>query len=75
MSDELESERVKYFEERKCPNCDIKMNKRFQCDKCGYGHEADDLIKDIEKTIEEEKKKGNDVLELEGIRDAIKASA
>jgi len=75
MSDELESERAKYFEERPCPNGCGKLDEKFSCPNCGYGHEADDLIKDIEKTIEEEKKKGNDVLELEGIRDAIKASA
>ena len=74
MTDELEAERQKYFEERPCPNNCGKLDEKFSCPKCGYGHEVDDLLKDLEKTIKEEKNKGNDVSELEAIRDTIKAS-
>ena len=71
MTDERDAERKKFLEERKCPNCDIKMDKAWRCDKCGYGHEASEAIEQLDKVIEEEKANGNDVGELEDIRKAL----
>jgi len=74
FTDEEKKEREKFYEERLCPNCKIKMNEKWQCDKCGFGKEKEQLIGDIEKTIADEKAKGNDTTELEAIRDAINKS-
>jgi len=72
LIDVRETERKKFFEERPCPNGCGKMDEQFRCSKCGYGHETEQLIEQINKTIEDEKAKGNDTTELESIRDAIK---
>lgn len=73
MTDERDAERKKYMEERACPNGCGKMDEKFRCEKCGYGHEAKELVSDIDKMIKEEKKNGKDTTELEAIRDSIKS--
>lgn len=74
MIDEIEAEREKFFKERPCPNGCGKLDEKFRCPVCGFGHEAEKLIEQLDAIIEEEKKKGNDVSELEAIRDSIKDS-
>lgn len=74
MTEEADAEREKFIKERPCPNGCGKLDEKFRCPKCGYGHEAEELVKDIDKLIKDEKKKDNDVSELEAIRDSIKDS-
>lgn len=68
---ERDKKQKEYLEERKCPNCDIKMDKAFRCSKCGYGHECKELLKSINKAIKEEKKAGRDTSNLEDIKKEI----
>ena len=71
FTDEEKKKRDKFYEERLCPNGCGKMDEQWKCDKCGFGKEKEQLIGDIEKTIADEKAKGNDTTELEAIWDAI----
>ena len=74
MTDEQEAEKQKFIKERKCPNgCPEQMDSQFRCKNCGYGHECEDLIKDIDKMIKQEKKAGNDTSELESIRKSLQS--
>lgn len=72
MTDERDEERKKFMEERPCPNGCGKLDDKFRCDKCGFGNEAKEVIKELDAVIKEEKKKGSDVSELESLRDALK---
>jgi hypothetical protein len=74
MTAERDAEREKFLKERPCPNGCGQMDEKFRCSNCGYGFEGEQLVEDLEKTIKDEKKKGNDTSELEAIRDTIKAS-
>lgn len=74
MTDERDEEVKKFMDERPCPNGCGQLDENFSCPNCGFGHEADDLIKNIDETIKAEKKKGNDTSELEAMRDSIKDS-
>ena len=71
MTDERDAERKKFMDERPCPNGCGKLDEKFSCPKCGFGHEAEELVKDLDKMIKEEKKKGNDISELEAIKNSI----
>jgi hypothetical protein len=73
MTTERDEEMKKYMEERPCPNGCGQLDDKFKCGNCGYGHEEKELLKDLDKTIKEEKKKGNDTSQLEKIRDVIKS--
>jgi len=73
MTDERDVERRKFMEDRPCPNGCGKLDEKFRCDKCGYGHEQKQLVDDIDKMIKEEKKAGNPTKELEAIRDSIQS--
>ena len=71
MTDERDAEIAKFTEERPCPNGCGKLDEHYRCPICGFGHETDVMIEDIDKLIAEEKKKGNDTSELEAIRNTI----
>jgi len=71
MTDEEDAERTKFLEERECPNGCGKMDEKFRCKECGFGREGEEVIKELEETIKKEKKAGNDVTQLEAIRDVL----
>jgi len=73
MTDERDAERRKFMEERPCPNGCGKLDEKFRCDKCGYGHEQKQLVDDLDKMIKDLKKAGEDTKELEAIRDSIQS--
>lgn len=73
MLDEIKAEQKKYFEDRPCPNGCGKLDEKFRCPKCGYGHEVEQVIKDIDKMIDKAKKNGDDTSELETIKDYLKS--
>lgn len=75
MIDEQDAEKQEFYKNRPCPNGCGKMDKKMRCKKCGFGYEGKEMAKNIDKVIQEEKKKGNDTKELESIRDAIKSTA
>lgn len=66
-----QAEQEKFIKERPCPNGCGKLDEKFRCPVCGFGREAEGVIDQINETIKKEKKNGNDVSELEDIRDAI----
>ncbi|MCK5017685.1 MAG: hypothetical protein KAS32_11530 [Candidatus Peribacteraceae bacterium] len=70
--DAEQAEREQFLKDRPCPNGCGKMDEKLRCDKCGFGREAEEVLPELDKLIKSEKKKGNDVSELEKIRDAIK---
>jgi hypothetical protein len=74
MREVEETARKKILEDRECPNGCGKMDENFSCDKCGFGHEREQLIKDIDKQIKDDKKAGTDTTRLEAIRDSLQAS-
>lgn len=71
MTDEAKADRDTFLKDRPCPNNCGKLDEKFSCPKCGFGHEAEELAKELDRLIKEEKKKGEDVSELEAIRDSI----
>lgn len=71
MTDERDEEIKKFMEDRPCPNGCGKLDEHFACPVCGYGHEAEQAVEELDKLIEEEKKKGNDTTELERFRDSL----
>jgi len=73
MTDERDAERKKFIEERPCPNGCGKLDEKFRCDKCGYGHEQKQLVDDLDTMIKDLKKSGEDTTELEAIRDSLKS--
>ncbi|MCP3685942.1 MAG: hypothetical protein GY861_25120 [bacterium] len=72
-SDADEAERQKFLKERPCPNNCGQLDEKFRCPKCGYGREGEEVVKELDKVIEQEKEAGNDTSELEKIRDSIQA--
>ena len=40
-TEEKDAEHKKFLEERPCPNGCGKLDKDFNCDKCGFGHEGE----------------------------------
>jgi hypothetical protein len=74
MTDERDEEQKKFMEDRLCPNGCGKMDEAFRCGNCGFGHEKDELVKDIDRMIKEQKKAGEDTSELEGIKKSIEES-
>ena len=73
MTDERDAELEKFLKERPCPNGCGQLDDNFNCPECGFGHEQEELLENLKKTIKDEKKKGNDVSELESIRDMIQS--
>ena len=74
MTDEQDAEKKKFLEERPCPNGCGKMDSQHRCAVCGFGYEGEELIKNIENNIKDQKAKGEDTTQLEAFRDQVKSS-
>ena len=83
MSDEEAAEVKKLKEERPCPNGCGKLDEKYSCDKCGFGHEGEfkytdeeqkqSIFDQVEERIKEAKADGEDTTDLEKLRDDMKA--
>jgi hypothetical protein len=71
LQDERDEAMKKFMEERPCPNGCGKLNEKFNCDVCGYGKEAEALIKELDKVIKDGKKLGEDMTNLEALRSEL----
>jgi len=71
FTDERDAAQKAFEDERPCPNDCGQLDENFSCPTCGYGHEADDLKKEIDKAIKKAEKKGEDTSELEAMRNAL----
>ena len=71
FTDERDAAQKAFDAERPCPNNCGQLDENFSCPKCGFGHETDDIKKEIEKEIKKGKKKGEDVTALEELYDSL----
>jgi hypothetical protein len=71
MTDERDAKQKAYMDERPCPNDCGQLDENFACPSCGYGHEGDELKKEIDKAIKRAKKRKEDTSELEAMRNAL----
>jgi len=74
MTDERDAAHKKFLEERECPNGCGKMDSKWRCDKCGFGREAEEIIKELDKAIKEAKKAGEDTSGMEEMKKQLQAT-
>jgi len=72
LIEEREEKKRKILEDRECPNGCGKMDKAWRCKSCGFGHEKEQMLKDLNTAIKEEKKRGNDVTHLDALKKTLK---